>query len=162
MSSEAQAMLDTILKVVKDRYAVDPTQQAPMVFGFKDGKVEFIMQLDFGNEVTKTMSIAQAAVTLNEHGCDGSVFISEGWVRMAPFADIAGGGFVRPRDAPDRIEVFMAEVSTPERYIHEALRMERGERGTFTGFAPLSRFDSAKPSRDRMQSRFDFFDTGQR
>lgn len=148
MQTEPQRALEIVTEMVKERYTHDSTQQAPMVFVFKDTQVATIVQLDFDNDTSKSLSIQAVREVVGMVEADACVFVSEGWSVAQPTVDEIT---MRPSEHPARVEVLLIEVSSPNQ---KAMRYFEIKRDASDHVIDLAEQESIT----NVTSRFSFFE----
>lgn len=156
MKTDPALAIDLICNTVQQRYVDDPSQQAPMVFAFKNGQVATIIALDFDSDQSKSESIAEARRLISSQRMDASVFVSEAWMIEQPASELAAQ--LRPRDSERRVECLIVEASARGRSLSVIYKIERDWSNKFMGLQEYQRYDSLDKNGDaQVQSRFDFF-----
>ena len=155
----AQTLLDLALRMIHGRYELDPSEAAPMAFMCKGADIHGMIILDFADQHSKDLSIAGLSQFLREHGCDGSIFVSEAWLSQKSAASMNSDAYVSPTMSQDRVEVLICEVSTADQYLSVIQKMNRDDAGKFLGFEEMQRYDSQNIKKGSLtvSSRFDFF-----
>lgn len=154
--SDANKLASKAQELTMEFYALNPDAQSPpLVYAVKEDDIVAVLELNFDNDLAKSLSVLGAALYLKTNQCDASIFVSEAW--MAEYA--TGEAFERPMNNPNRVEVLMCEISTSDHYINVVSKMERDKDGKLTGFSEFQRYDTEDNSTlVGMTSRFDFFE----